>query len=113
MEVLVVRGGKSETAFAHVVSKEGGRREGVARAVAGDVDLLGRTRVLLKCDQAPALRGLRREVETAWEGEARRGARPSAAYGATERPGGRQASRKTQRRRELGVRRRAIRPCRC
>ena len=76
MEVLVVRGGKSETAFAHVVSKEGGRREGVARTVAGDVDLLGRTRLLLKCDQAPALRGLRREVGTAWEGEAAPGRSP-------------------------------------
>ena len=64
LKILVARDGESKAAFAHVASRKGEGGEGVARAVAEDLDQLGYKRALLKGDQEPALKKLRSSART-------------------------------------------------
>ena len=56
MKVLAARDGEGKAAFTQVVDRKGGSGEGVARAAAEDLSVLGKRRILLKGDQDPALK---------------------------------------------------------
>ena len=63
VKCLIVRCHKSKAIFAHVVPCEGVDEQGiVADMVVGDIEWLGRTRLIVKADNEPAVQALARQA---------------------------------------------------